>query len=435
MNITKAVRQLANWKPSHEPVSVVVAGRVTGIREFGAMKFVDLSDGKSTIQTLFLRNHVIINDDDTPHIGDICEVYGTVFRTKTEELTVKAKEVDTLAKCRHHLPEKWHGLSNIEARYRHRYLDLMTNKNVREVFEARGKMISSIRRFLDSRDFIEVETPMMQPMAGGATARPFITYHNALDLPLFLRVAPELYLKKLIVGGMERVYEIGRNFRNEGLSTRHNPEFTMLEFYQSYANYSTMMKVVVHLLTECLFVQHPPITPIRKFRDVVCEKAGKMLGRHVSEDEVRDDDKARALGKELGFEGNSDADGTAYRIFNLVEFPKGAVFVSDFPIGTSPLAKAKDSDPQTAERFELYIDGMEVANGYSELTDPDEQRRRFEAQGGPIDEDYIKALEYGMPPTGGVGIGIDRLAMILTEQRSIRDVILFPLMKGQQDGQ
>jgi lysyl-tRNA synthetase class 2 len=390
-------------------------------------------------------------------LGDHVGVAGRVFRTRTNELSIWAGSLTFLAKCFLPLPEKWHGLQDIETRYRQRYLDLIVNPDSRRVFEVRSRAVSSIRRFFEARGYLEVETPMMQPIAGGALARPFVTQHNALDMKLYLRIAPELYLKRLTVGGMERVFEINRNFRNEGISTQHNPEFTMLEFYQAYAEYLALMALTEELLaevardavggTEVAFGAHTIslAAPYRRLslRHAAAERAAERLGRPVSADDLRDRGKAAGVARDLDLHV-APADGAGKIATALFEslWEDSLVqptFVYDFPTEVSPLSKQKPDDPDTVERFELYIGGFEVANGFSELNDPVEQRRRFEAQlaqrasgdaeAHAMDEDYVRALEFGLPPTGGEGIGIDRLVMVLTGSPSIRDVILFPLMR------
>ena len=442
-----------------ERPETVTAGRVVAIRSFGKANFLVLSDGKSKLQAYVRKDSVEGRDFDLfklIDVGDLVGVAGRVFRTRTNELTVWAKRLEFLAKSFEPLPEKWHELSDVETRYRQRYLDLIVNPASRQVFETRSRVVRAIRRFLDARGYLEVETPMMQPMAGGALARPFVTHHNALDLPLYLRVAPELYLKRLVVGGMERVYEINRNFRNEGISTRHNPEFTMLEFYEAYSDYRALMKLTEELLgavadevlegRECVFGGKK--IDFKKFdkqrlRAAVSEAAVKRLGRDVSEGDLRDLTVVRGLAGELGVEVPAGA-GAGRITFTLFETLcedtlVKPTFVHDFPTEVSPLSKQKPDDPDTVERFELYAGGMEIANAFSELNDPAEQRRRFEAQlqargagdeeAHAMDEDYIRALEHGLPPTAGEGVGIDRLIMLLTDSQSIRDVILFPLLR------
>ena len=372
-------------------------------------------------------------------------------------MSIWATRLEFLAKCFLPLPEKWHGLQDVEVRYRQRYLDLIVNPDVRKVFEIRSKTVTAIRDFLTRHDFLEVETPMMQPIAGGALARPFVTHHNALDMNLFLRIAPELYLKRLTVGGIERVFEINRNFRNEGISTQHNPEFTMLEFYWAYVDYQRLMTFTEELLStvarqvigteQLTFGEHQIsfAAPFRRLslRHAAAEEASKRLGAAVSVDELRSLDSALAIASRLRIEvpKGSGPGKIASLIFEALWEDQliQPTFVFDFPTEVSPLSKQSPDDPDTVERFELYIGGFEVANAFSELNDPVEQRRRFEAQladraaGDPeahaMDEDYVRALEYGMPPAGGEGIGIDRLVMLLSNSPSIRDVILFPLMR------
>ena len=436
------------------------AGRIVAIRSFGKARFLVLSDGKARLQAYVRKDSVSARDFEVVKlldVGDVVGVAGRIFRTRTDELTVWAARVEFLAKCFEPLPEKWHGLTDIEIRYRQRYLDLIVNPPSRKVFEVRARVIRAIREFLDARGYLEVETPMMQPLAGGALARPFVTHHNALDLPLYLRVAPELYLKRLVVGGMERVYEINRNFRNEGISTRHNPEFTMLEFYEAYSDYEALMTLTEDLLVavadavldgrECTFdgaaiSLNPPFARVR-LREAVCEAAAKHLDGSVSEAQLRDPEQAAGLARELEIEvtPGAGAGRITFELFEALCEEKlvQPTFVHDFPTEVSPLSKQRADDPETVERFELYIAGMEIANAFSELNDPDEQRRRFEEQlaartagdeeAHALDEDYIRALEYGLPPAAGEGIGIDRLVMLLTGSPSIRDVILFPLLR------
>ena len=441
-------------------VQTTTSGRILGIRSFGKASFLVLSDGLKTIQVYVRQDSVPALDFATFKLldfGDVIGVEGWLFRTKTNEFSIHASRVHFLVKCLLPLPEKWHGLTDIEIRYRQRYLDLIVNPDSRHVFEMRSRIISAIREFMTRRAYLEVETPMMQPIAGGALARPFTTHHNTLDMPLYLRIAPELYLKRLTVGGIERVFEINRNFRNEGISTQHNPEFTMMEFYETYADYHQLMAMteemfstVARQVTGGDQVQYgdrtlsfaPPFQRL-SLREGARAAASAKLGRDVADRELRDRDAAAALARQLHLEVKP-GDGAGKIATTMFETlcEDGLVqptFVYDFPTEVSPLSKQRADDPDTVERFELYINGMELANGFSELNDPVEQRRRFEAQlkdrasgdleAHAMDEDYIHALEYGLPPTGGEGVGIDRLVMLLTNSPSIRDVILFPLLR------
>jgi len=440
------------------------AGRILAIRTFGKANFLVISDGQARIQVYVRKDSLPERDFQVFKLldfGDFVGVEGHVFRTKTNELTIWASRLEFLAKCLLPMPEKWHGLQDVELRYRQRYLDLIVNPGSRRVFEVRSRTLEAIRTFLNARGYLEVETPMMQPIAGGALARPFKTHHNALDIDLYLRIAPELYLKRLTVGGIERVYEINRNFRNEGISTQHNPEFTMLEFYQAYSDYLELMNMTEELIE---FVARQAVgtasvtfggrsisleAPYRRLRlrDGAREAASARLGREIPETDLRDRAAAARIAGELGIavdEGWGPGKITTGIFEALVEESLvDPVFVYDFPTEVSPLSKQKPDDPDTVERFELYIGAFEVANAFSELNDPAEQRRRFEAQlqdrqrgdleAHAMDEDYIRALEYGMPPAAGEGIGIDRLVMLLTDSPSIRDVILFPLMRPRRD--
>ncbi|HEY7497118.1 MAG TPA: lysine--tRNA ligase [Vicinamibacterales bacterium] len=446
-----------------ERIETKTAGRILAIRNFGKANFLAISDGESRIQ-IYVRKDSVSERDFSMYglldIGDFLGVEGYLFRTKTNELTIHASRLEFLAKCFLPLPEKWHGLTDIEIRYRQRYLDLIVNPDSRRVFDVRSKVLASVRNFLNGRGYLEVETPMMQPIPGGALARPFVTHHNALDLQLFLRIAPELYLKRLTVGGIERVYEINRNFRNEGISTQHNPEFTMLEFYQTYSDYQELMVMTEALVSEVAresigtdrirfgvddISLAPPYRRL-SLREGARTEASSRLGVDVTDADLRNPRPAADLARRLGVELQPSwgAGRITTEIFERLHDGKlvQPTFVYDFPTEVSPLSKQRPDDPDTVERFELYIGGFEVANAFSELNDPAEQRRRFEAQlagraagdleAHVMDEDYIRALEYGLPPAGGEGVGIDRLVMLLTNSQSIRDVILFPLMRSRQ---
>jgi lysyl-tRNA synthetase, class II len=444
-------------------IETITAGRILAIRSFGKANFLVLSDGLARVQ-------VYIRQDSMPELdfriyklldfGDWAGIEGRLFRTKTNEFTIWASRVHFLAKCLLPLPEKWHGLTDVEIRYRQRYLDLAVNPESRRVFETRSRVIAAIRAFMTARGYLEVETPMMQPVAGGALARPFVTHHNTLDMDLFLRIAPELYLKRLTVGGIDKVFEINRNFRNEGISTQHNPEFTMMEFYEAYADYHALMRMTEEMIStvarevigteQVTFGDHAislqaPFVRL-SLREAAAEAASARLQRIVTIADLRDRDRAAAIARDLHVEvepGHGAGKITTGIFERLCEDRLvQPTFVYDFPTEVSPLSKQKPDDPDTVERFELYIGGFEVANAFSELNDPAEQRRRFEAQlanrargdaeAHAMDEDYIRALEYGLPPTGGEGVGIDRLVMVLTNSPSIRDVILFPLMRKKE---
>jgi lysyl-tRNA synthetase, class II len=438
----------------------ITSGRILAIRSFGKANFLAVSDGHAKIQIYIRQDSLPPRDFEIFKLldfGDWVGVEGRLFRTRTNELTIWASRLHFLAKCLLPLPEKWHGLTDVEIRYRQRYLDLTVNPEARRVFEVRSRVVAAIREFMTTRGYLEVETPMMQPIAGGALARPFVTHHNTLDMDLFLRIAPELYLKRLTVGGIERVFEINRNFRNEGISTQHNPEFTMMEFYQAYSDYQDLMLMTEELIStvarqtigtdQVTFNSHQislaaPFARL-SLREGAREAASRRLKKEVSAADLRDRDHAAGLARELGVEVQSGhgAGKIATSIFEALCEDRliHPTFVYDFPTEVSPLSKQKPDDLDTVERFELYIGGFEVANAFSELNDPVEQRRRFEEQlkdrahgdleAHQMDEDYIRALEYGLPPTAGEGVGIDRLVMVLTNSPSIRDVILFPLMR------
>src|SRR3954467_12488263 len=439
------------------------SGRILAIRSFGKANFLVLSDGLAKIQVYIRQDALPALDFQIFKLGDFGDwvgVEGRLFRTKTNEFTIWASRLHFLLKCLVPLPEKWHGLTDIEIRYRQRYLDLIVNPDSRRVFETRSRVVSGIREFMTARGYLEVETPMMQPIAGGAIARPFVTHHNALDMDLFLRIAPELYLKRLIVGGLEKVFEINRNFRNEGISTQHNPEFTMMEFYEAYADYHALMRMTEEMISsvatqvlgsdQITFGDHQislaaPFVRL-SLRAAAREAASRKLGREIADADLRDRARVAGIAQEPGLEVDPayGAGKITTEIFERLCEDRliQPTFVYDFPTEVSPLSKQRPDDPDTVERFELYIGGFEVANAFSELNDPVEQRRRFEGQlqnraGGDLeahamDDDYIRALEYGLPPTGGEGVGIDRLVMLLTNSPSIRDVILFPLMRTRE---
>jgi len=454
--IVEAFSSLASEKFEKKKEKVIVPGRVTSIRKMGRATFFHIVDSRSRLQ-IYLREDKVgkknYNLFSLIDIGDIVSVEGVLFKTRTGELTVLAESFTFLAKCLHPLPEKWHGLQDVEIRYRKRHLDLIMNPEQREVFRLRSAMIAYMRKFFDEKGYIEVETPMMQPIPGGALARPFKTFHNALSMDLYLRIAPELYLKRLIVGGFEKVYEINRNFRNEGISSEHNPEFTMLEFYEAYSDYNDMMELteeLVHMMSLALlgkedvtYGEHT-ISFKRPWKRVKFKEA---LITHSGLSPSRFDDTTGIIefASTLTPEKKTLSYGKALDVIfdkqvkpNLIQ----PTFVMNPPKEVSPLAKASKDNPDEAERFELVMGGMEMANAFSELSDPEEQRKRFEQQeqarkGGDedahwIDRDYIQALEYGLPPTGGEGIGIDRLVMIFANRKSIREVILFPLLRTKE---
>ncbi|MGD9600324.1 MAG: lysine--tRNA ligase [Gammaproteobacteria bacterium] len=438
---------------------VALAGRMMTRRVMGKAAFANLKDMSGQIQ-LYVRRDAVGEDVYAAFkhwdLGDIVGVEGVVFRTNAGELSVQVEHLRLLTKSLRPLPEKFHGLTDQEVRYRQRYLDLMTNDDTRRVFRIRSQAIEFIRRFLCDRGYLEVETPMMQAIPGGATARPFITHHNALDMPLYLRIAPELYLKRLVVGGMERVFEINRNFRNEGLSPRHNPEFTMLEFYAAYADYRDLISLTEQLLRElCQAVlgrteieyQGQVIDFGKPFARMTMKESILAMNPGIALYELEDLERARGLAMSLDI-GLTPGMGLGRILTEIFEKTVehrllAPTFITEYPAEVSPLARRSDRDPSVTDRFELMIVGREIANGFSELNDPEDQAERFRAQaaakaGGDdeamhYDEDYITALEYGLPPTAGEGIGIDRLVMLLTDSPSIRDVLLFPHMRPRQD--
>ncbi|MGE0826822.1 MAG: lysine--tRNA ligase [Candidatus Binatia bacterium] len=443
---------------AQETETVAVAGRIMSLRHFGKAAFFHLQDRSGKIQAYVRQGEsppeIVTLLKESLDVGDIVGVSGSLFRTRTGELTIKATTLRLLSKALRPLPEKWHGLQDVEARYRQRYLDLIVNPHVKEAFQKRAKIIEITRRFFHERDFLEVETPMMQSLAGGALARPFTTHHNALDIDLYLRIAPELFLKRLVVGGFERVFELGRNFRNEGISTKHNPEYTMLEFYQAYATYEHLMT-----LTEELFVRlaqevngsprlvygeieidlTPPWRRV-SLQEAVCEYTG------LSPQDLAREEMVRAKAREVGayVPDAAPLGKVLEELFGVVVEPHlvQPTFVVGYPIEVSPLSRRNEADPRFVDRFELYIASRELANAFSELNDPEDQLQRFveqlrEREAGDqeahaLDEDYVRALEYGLPPTAGEGIGIDRLVMLFTNAPSIRDVILFPQMRPEK---
>ncbi|MEJ2032229.1 MAG: lysine--tRNA ligase [Deltaproteobacteria bacterium] len=457
--LAEGQRVTAETSPETGPL-FTVAGRIIALRKFGKATFLQIQDESGRIQVYVKRetvgeeSYALFKKFD---LGDIAGFSGRLFRTRTGELTLHTEEVQLVTKSLRPLPEKFHGLTDVEIRYRQRYVDLMVNPEVRGTFRKRVEIIQLVREFLANRGFLEVETPMMQPIAGGATARPFKTHHNALGIDLYLRIAPELYLKRLLVGGFEKVFEINRNFRNEGLSTRHNPEFTMLEFYQAYASYHDLMDLTEEMLswiaaevTGAMVINYQglevDLTP--PWRRYTLEEALVEVGR-VAPETVADPEKIMALAREKGIELPPQAGpGKAKtELFELLVEEKliDPTFVTAYPTEVSPLARRNENNPEVTDRFELFITGREMANAFSELNDPVDQRRRFEKQIAErngdeeifpeLDKDFVRALEYGMPPAAGEGIGIDRLVMLLTDSPSIRDVILFPHLRPEQGGE
>ncbi|PLY00209.1 MAG: lysine--tRNA ligase [Desulfuromonas sp.] len=433
-----------------------IAGRIMARRDFGKAAFLQLQDGSGRVQVYVARNKV--GEEAFEHfkkfdIGDIVGISGSPFRTQTDELSLRADEIRLLTKSLLPLPEKWHGLTDVETRYRQRYLDLIVNPDVREVFRKRSRIVSLIREHMLANDYLEVETPMMQPIAGGATAKPFVTHHNTLKMDLYLRIAPELYLKRLVVGGFDRVFEINRNFRNEGISIQHNPEFTMMEFYRAYATYHDLMdyteELICHVAKEVcggLVIPYggkevdltPPWDRLTLKESIV--KYGKV-DMEILEEREKSLAYAESLGLEL--DKNIGHGKLLAEIFDEVVEPKlwQPTFITEYPTEISPLSRMNEQNPDVVDRFELFMVGRELANAFSELNDPRDQKDRFlkqleekaagDEEAHEMDEDYIRALEYGLPPTAGEGIGIDRLVMLLTDSASIRDVILFPQLRPE----
>jgi len=450
-------------------VNVRVSGRIMAIRLMGKAGFAHLQQDGQRLQIYVKKDAVSEKGFELYRLldlGDHIGASGYLFRTRTGELSVHVEQITFLSKDLLPLPEKWHGLTDVELRYRERYVDLMMNPEVRQVFLKRGKLVQSMRQFLDERGFLEVETPMMQPIAGGAVAKPFITHHNTLDMDLYLRIAPELYLKRLVVAGFDRVYEINRNFRNEGISTRHNPEFTMLEFYQAYTNYRGVMDLTQELIIQAAKdvtggtktkwgdteIDWSAVNWRRMtMREAIIQYWPESAGTKPALSDFASHDSVKALVERfnlahshMAYDPNEPPGKTTASLFEAVaeEHLIQPTIIYEFPTAVSPLSKQKADEPDWTERWEIFIGQMEISNGFSELNDPEDQRRRFEQQlserergdeeAHQMDEDYIRALSYGMPPAGGVGVGIDRLAMLLTDSHTIRDVILFPLLRPEK---
>ena len=448
-------------------VNVRVAGRIMAIRLMGKAGFAHLQQGGKKLQIYVKKDAVgetAFELYKLLDLGDHIGVSGYLFRTRTGELSVHVEEIAFLSKDLLPLPEKWHGLTDVELRYRQRYVDLFMNPEVREVFLKRTKLVQSMRRTLDAHGFIEVETPMMQPIAGGAVARPFVTHHNTLDMDLYLRIAPELYLKRLVVGGLDRVYEINRNFRNEGLGWRWNPEFTMLEFYQAYTDYQGVMELTQEIITQA--AKDVTGGTVTKWGDAQIDWANwqrmtmreaiirfwpEGAGAKPEMNDFKTQDGVKNLVERfnsshahMAYDANAPAGKTIAALFEAVaeEHLTQPTIIYEYPTAISPLSKQKPDEPDWTERWEIFAGGMEISNGFSELNDPEDQRRRFEGQlkerergddeAHQMDEDYIRALSYGMPPAGGVGVGVDRLCMLLTDSHTIRDVILFPLLRPEK---
>jgi len=452
-DIQSAIESSSDEAPSD---TFTTAGRIMAINRFGKSSFIRFRDSSGQMQAYVQKNKV--GDDAYAlfkqlDVGDFIGITGPVFKTRTGEWTVLCETIKLLTKTIRSLPEKFHGIKDPEKRYRQRYLDLIMNEKTRHIFTTRSQVIQSIRQFLLDDKFLEVETPMMHPIAGGAEAEPFKTHHNALDMPLYLRIAPELYLKRLVVGGFDRVFEINRNFRNEGVSTRHNPEFTMLEFYQAYATYEHLMDLTEKMFqtvtekvlgTTTVEYQGETIDFSGQWKRITLKDALIDIGG-VSQDILTDKEalKTFAAEKKIPVTKDRKIGKILTKLFDILVEPKliQPTFITAYPVEVSPLSRKNDLQPDLTDRFELFIAGREIANGFSELNDPDDQRERFleqvaeresgDAEAHPMDEDYVEALEYGLPPTAGEGIGIDRLVMLLTDAASIREVILFPHLKNK----
>lgn len=457
-NFTHHASQVLSGFEQLEGQKVRLAGRVMAVRGHGKASFAHIMDMSGKIQVYFRQDVLgdkLYENFGLLDIGDIIGVEGDVFKTQRGEISVKVTDFEILAKSLRPLPEKWHGLKDVETRYRQRYLDLIVNPEVRDTFVLRSKVIQALRRFLECQDFLEVETPMMHPIAGGAAAKPFITYHNALDMKLYMRIAPELYLKRLIVGGFEKVYEVNRVFRNEGISIKHNPEFTLLELYQAYADYEVIMRLTEQIIAQAamdvlgttkITYQGQEIDLTPPWPRISMTEAVKKYG-NVDFDAIKTVAEAQAAADKLGvkYESKQGIGGILNNVFEEVAEKHliQPTFITGHPTEISPLAKRNKENPEITDRFEAFIFGREIANGFSELNDPIDQKERFvnqvaqresgDDEAHMMDEDYVTALEYGMPPTGGLGIGIDRLVMFFTDNYSIRDVILFPHMRPQRD--
>lgn len=448
---------LTNEDLNEKNIIVTIAGRMMLKRVMGKVSFAQIKDTSGIIQIFVNRDElaegIYNNHFKKWDIGDIIGIVGVLFKTKTEELSIRVKEIRLLTKALRPLPEKFHGLSDQEIRYRRRYVDLIVNNKSKDVFLLRSKIINYIRKFFNDKNFLEVETPMMQVVPGGATAKPFITHHNALDMDLYLRIAPELYLKRLIIGGLERVFEINRNFRNEGLSTTHNPEFTMIEFYQAYANYNDLMSLTEDLLRsiaidicnkEVIEYQNMKFDFSKKFTNLTLLDAILKYNKGLNKEDLSDENiKNTAKNFDITVAENWGIGKIQLELFEKTVEDKliQPTFITAYPYEVSPLSRRNDDDPFLTDRFELFIGGQEIANGFSELNDPEDQAKRFKKQVANkdagddeamfYDADYIRALEYGMPPTAGEGIGIDRLVMLFTNSPSIKDVLLFPHMRPE----
>jgi lysyl-tRNA synthetase class 2 len=456
IDITDKYQNIEKEQLPEQSVAFDVAGRIMALREFGKAAFMTIKDRTGSIQVYVKKGEISDDDHETfkvSDVGDFVGITGFLFKTKTGELTICATQYKMLTKALRDLPEKWHGLKDVETRYRQRYVDLIVNDDVKETFRKRSVIIQKVREFFISKDFFEVETPMMHPIAGGATAKPFETHHNALDMPLYLRIAPELYLKRLVVGGFERIFEINRNFRNEGLSTRHNPEFTMVEWYNAYNDYHGLMDMIEEMICgialslygkEELTYKERTMNLKRPWARITIEEA-ICKNTDIKAEMLKDIESAKATAEKIGIHVDKSW-GKGRIVLEIFEELVEAklfdpTFIIDYPKEVSPLAKSKKDDPETTERFELFIGGFEMANGFNELNDPIDQKERFEKQVAAkeagddeahmMDNDYIRALEYGLPPTAGAGLGIDRLVMLFTDSQSIRDVILFPHMRAE----